>query len=252
MTKTVLITGASSGIGKEFAHLYAKEKANLVLVSRSRSTLLALKQELEKQYECQVRILVQDIAQEGSAAIIHTKIPVIDVLINNAGIGDFGALVEKPVKTISAMLQLNMVSLTQLCMLYGKDFKTRKSGMILNVSSVVAFAPIPYFATYSASKAYVLSLSQALAAELSEFNVQVTCLCPGQTKTNFFNVAGQSKESGKGMSARTVALIGKRALEQRKTVIIAGAHNKAFAFAQRFLSRKMVLQIVKKMMKRIM
>ena len=249
MSQKVLITGASSGIGREFAYLYAAEAAHVILVSRSASALESLKKELLQKHTCEVTIFVQDLSTPGAARRIHQKTGSVDVLVNNAGVGEFGALVDKSVQEITAMLHLNMIALTELCMLYGKDFKTKRSGAILNVASVVGFQPVPYFAAYAASKAYVLSLSEALAAELAEFNVTVTCLCPGATNTRFFERAGKTTVRG-SMNAQEVARIGKRALESGKKVVIPGLQNRLMILAQRFLPRRTVLFLAKKLMKK--
>lgn len=247
----VLITGSSSGIGLEFARLYAAQENSLILVSRSKLALNDVKQELITKFNCKnVRIIPLDLSKHGSAEELHKKVPDIDILINNAGVGDFGECVSMPIEKISAMISLNITALTELCMLYGRDFKNAKKGGVLNVASIAAFQPLPYFGAYSASKAYVLSFSLALAAELKEYNVTVTCLCPGTTKTNFFSAGGRAEISQeKGiMSASTVAALGKSGLERKLLIVIPGRQNRFFALAAKLLPHKIVLGYAKRMM----
>lgn len=248
----VLITGGSSGIGLEFARLYAAQKNSLILVGRSKQALTDVKQELITKFNCKnVRIIPLDLSKQGAAQTLHKKVPDIDILINNAGVGDFGECVSISIEKVSAMLSLNIIAITELCMLYGKDFKNAKKGGVLNVASTAAFQPLPYLGAYSASKAYVLSFSLALAAELKEDNVTVTCLCPGTTKTNFFSAGGRAEISSEQglMSPVRVAKLGKKGLEDRKLIVIPGRQNRFFALAAKLLPHKIVLAYAKRMMR---
>ena len=253
MTQTVLITGASSGIGKELAKLYAQDGCDLILVSRSEKGLKALKKELEESRSMHAFVFAMDLSRVGSAEALYHKISnsgrKVDVLINNAGFGDFGQAVDQSPRRVSDMIHLNITTLTQLSILFGNDMRRRRAGAIMNVASTAAFQPLPYFAAYSASKAYVLSFTEALFKELEDFNVAVTCLCPGGTRTEFFTTAGHPEINNEGlMDATAVARLGKKALETRTMTVIAGCKNAFRAFLPRILSRKRVASIAKKMM----
>jgi len=253
MPKIVLITGASRGIGREFAELYAAEGSTLLLVARTSTDLRTVKKELEERYKVKVVAFAMDLAKPGAAKALHAKLAKVnvDVLINNAGIGKYGESVEMDVIEVERMLQLNVATLTELCVLFGKDFKQRKTGAILNVASTAAFFPLPYLGAYAASKAYIVSFSEALAKELEDFGVTVTCVCPGTTRTDFFKVAGRPElGEDKGlMSAQEVARIGKRALEEKKLTVLMSKEGKRWAFRARLLPRRWVAAGAKRMMK---
>lgn len=255
MTQTVLITGASSGIGKAFAYLYAKDGYDVLLVSRSEKDLKLLKKDLEGRHSMHAFVFAIDLSKFGSAETLYHKIATagrkVDILINNAGFGGFGEIVEQSPKQASDMIHLNATTLTELCILFGNDMKRRKSGGIINIGSTASFQPVPYFATYSATKAYVLSFTEALSKELEDYNVRVTCLCPGATRTLFFSTAGKP-DYGKERSMMTpeeVALIGKRALESGTMTVIPGAFNAIRAGMVRFFPRWMVASIAKRLFK---
>lgn len=226
MANTALITGASSGIGMEFARIHAQAGGDMVLVARSADKLNALKQELESTFKVSVMVISADLSVAGSAAEVFAQTEAaglrIDVLINNAGFGGHGKFHERELAEEEAMMQLNMATLTSLTHLYLKGMVTRGQGKVLNVASTAAFLPGPLQAVYYATKAYVLSFSQAIAEELSGTGVTVTALCPGAVKTGFVergNLQGV-EVFDKAASARSVAECGYQAMLQERLVVI--------------------------------
>jgi uncharacterized protein len=254
--RTALITGASSGIGLELAKVFSEYRYDLVLVARSKDKLLEIKKELEKN-KTKVTILVTDLTKPGAPTDIHNVIHkeniFIDVLVNNAGTGTYGLFSKTDVNEEIKMIQLNITSLTHLTKLFLPEMMARKKGKILNVASTAAFVPGPYMAVYYASKAYVLSFSEALAEELKGSGVSVTCLCPGPTRTGFQKTA-HIEETGliKGKEIMNAALVARLAydgLVAKKRIVIPGLKNKIAAIAPRLMPRKMLTKIVKNIMK---
>ena len=191
--KTALITGASSGIGLEFAKVFAKEKNNLVLVARSKDKLEQLASDIRKDYAVQVKVINADLSNMEEVQMVYDTCKAenieVEYLINNAGFGDFGYFAQSDWKKTEQMIDLNIKSLTKFCRLFIPDMVARKSGKILNVASTAAFQPGPTMAVYFASKSYVLFLSEALYSELQGTGVNVTCLCPGATESGFQQAA---------------------------------------------------------------
>lgn len=189
MGNTALVTGASSGIGAELARLHAVKGGNLVLVARREEALNQLKLELEKAHNIKATVIVADLAQTDAAEKIFTATEVagiqIDILVNNAGFGGHGKFHERDLARDQAMMQVNMVSLVNLTHLYLQGMVSRNSGKILHVASTAGFLPGPLQAVYFATKAFVVSFSQAIAQELSDTNVTSTVLCPGTVATEF-------------------------------------------------------------------
>lgn len=187
----VLVTGASSGIGRDLAREFAKRKYDLVLVARNIERLEALKEELEKEYNVNVEYLSVDLSKRENCIDLYNKVKDIDILINNAGLGDFGEFSETDLIKDFSIIDTNITSVHILTKLYLKDMKERNSGKILNVASIAGFMPGPLMATYYASKNYVVRLSEAIREELhkANSNVKISVLCPGPVKTNFNNVA---------------------------------------------------------------
>jgi uncharacterized protein len=248
--ETVLITGASSGIGRELAKCFAADGCCLVLVARRGSALESLARELRQTHKVDARVVVADLAEtEAPTRIIgqlkHRGLKV-DVLVNNAGFGAQGRFAELPLERQLEMLQVNVTALTHLSRLLLPDMIKRGRGGILNVASTAAFQPGPYMAVYYASKAYVLSWSEAMAEELAGTGVVVTALCPGPTETAFADAA-RMKDSllfrMNRMSARTVAEIGHRAFRQGRVVVITGLRNRMLAFSVRFSPRWLVRRV---------
>jgi len=253
--KTALITGASSGIGKEFAKIFAEKNYNLVLASRGEEKLKKVSIELKQKYKIKVEYFTLDLSQQNSAQILFDKIQkrkiVIDVLINNAGFGKYGDFIETNIEEYLTMIQLNISTLTELTSLFAIEMLKRKSGKILNVASTAAFQPLPKFATYAASKSYVLHFSEALHFELRNSGINVSVLCPGPTETSFEHTANAKNSNlfkGKLMKPQDVARIGYKGLMKNKMTIIPGFKNKFLAFlATVFPSRKMLVYITSKM-----
>jgi uncharacterized protein len=250
---TALITGASFGIGLEFARIFAREGYNLVLVARSADRLRQLASELEKNHGVRSLILATDLSEPGASSYVldqTTRAGIeVDVLVNNAGFGQYGMFAENDLEECLRQIQLNVTTLTHLTRLYLPAMIQKRSGRILNVASTAAFQPGPLMAVYFATKAYVLHLSEALANELSETGVTVTCLCPGATATEFHkraNATGQRLLKFGSMDADTVAEDGYRALMAGKPVVISGFKNWLLAQSIRFSPRSLVTAIARK------
>ena len=250
--KTALITGASSGIGLELARIFARENHNLVLVARSADKLRQLASELEKAHGTRSLILAVDLTEPGASAYVLDQTTradvVVDVLVNNAGFGQYGLFVESDLEECLRQIQLNVTTLTHLSRLYLPGMIERKNGRILNVASTAAFQPGPLMAVYFATKAYVLHFSEAIANELQGTGVTVSCLCPGATTTEFHKRANATSmrllKMG-SMDARTVAEDGYRALMTGKAVVISGFRNWLVAQSVRFAPRKMATAIAR-------
>jgi len=227
MNKIALITGASSGIGKELARIHASKKGDLILVARRIEELNALKNELEKQFSVKVWVFQQDLTQIGAAKNVYefTKNEnlVVEYLFNNAGFGGHGFFVDRPIEKDLEMIDLNVSSLVELTHLFLQDMKKRKSGKILNTASTAGFFPGPLQATYFATKAFVVSFTRAIAHEIKPFNITVTALCPGPVKTEFEKVSGMSGGSlfEKAASAKSTAEKGYLAMEKGKVICIS-------------------------------
>ena len=249
-----LITGASGGIGLEFARQLAAAGHDLVLVARSEGKLRELAGELERSHGVRVQVFARDLARPGVAselaATLEDRGLAVDVLINNAGYGLFGAFVETELQTELDMIQLNIVALTELSKHVARSMKARGRGRILNVASTASFQPGPLMAVYYASKAYVLSFSEALASELEGSGVTVTALCPGPTASGFQAAAaleGSKLVAGKKLpTAAEVAAYGLRSLRSGRTVAIPGARNWMLAQSVRLMPRRTVTRMVKR------
>ena len=254
MKNTALITGASNGIGLELAKVHASKGGDLVLVARNKSKLDELKTELEKQYKISVYIIGKDLSAFNSAQEVYdetTKENIqIDFLINNAGFGVFGMFAETDWNKELQMINLNITTLTQFTKLYLKDMVKRKSGKIMNVASTAAFQSGPTMAVYYATKAYILSFSEAVGDEVSDKGVTVTSLCPGATESGFQAVAAMEESNvvkGKKLpTSREVAEYGYAAMMKGKTVAIQGLMNYLMANSVRFLPRALVVKITRK------
>jgi short-subunit dehydrogenase len=248
--ETVLITGASSGIGRELAKCFAADGSRLALVARSGGELQALADEMRKLHQVEARIFAMDLTRPEAPSHLLSHLETaglkVDVLVNNAGFGAQGLFAEIPLDRQLQMVQLNITTLTHLTRLLLPGMITRGRGGILNVASTAAFQPGPHMAVYYATKAYVLSLSEALTEELSRTGLTVTVLCPGPTQTNFFAAAELrgSKLTRMGvMAAEDVARIGYRAFRRRRAVAIAGFHNRLLAFSVRLTPRAVARKI---------
>lgn len=250
--KTVIITGASQGLGLEFAKFFAKDGYDLTLVARSKEKLDSASKDLSKNFGIKVKTFSSDLSKTGSVEKLWLELKKEkispDILVNNAGFGLHGFFYETSLEKELEMMQLNMVSLTHLTKLVLQDMLKKGNGRILNISSTAAFQPGPLMAVYYASKAYVLFFSQALSNELKGTGITVTCLCPGPTRTGFQERAGLGGISllrSNVMNANKAAEIGYNALMKGKTLEIAGFQNSLMAFMVRFLPRSLVLSHVR-------
>ena len=246
---TVLITGASGGIGYELAKLFARNHHNLVLVARSADKLAQVATELQA-HGITVKTIALDLAAPPAPKFLFDQVQregvIIDVLINNAGFGIFGEFAQMPEQEILGQIDLNIRALTELTRLFLPAMVKRRSGRIMNVASTAAFQPGPLIAVYYATKAYVLSFSEAIANELRHSGVTVTCFCPGATHTDFARRAGieNSRVFKLGaMSAEKVALDGYRAVMEGRTLAVSGVHNWVIAQANRLAPRKMATAV---------
>ena len=237
MKNTILITGASGGIGKEFALVAAKNQNDVVLVARTEDRLKSLCEKITATYEVKADYVVADLSEYGSAEKLYEEVInrgfEVNYLINNAGFGDYGNFVERSLVKYRQMIHLNMTSLTELSWLFAKEMIGEKRGAILNIASTASFQPDPYMAVYGATKSFVANFTEALSYELKDTGVTVTVLSPGATTTGFFDEAqmGESKMMGsKMMAADKVARIGYDAMMKGKLHVIPGFMNKVLSF----------------------
>ena len=251
MNSTALITGGSGGIGYELAKLFAKDHHNLVLVARSGPKLAQVADELQRRFGITVKPVALDLAETAAPQRLFDQLQresvAVDILVNNAGYGKLGDFVEVPLEESLGQIQLNLAALTHLSKLFLGPMLERRSGKILNVASTAGFQPGPRMAVYYASKAYVISFSEALANELAGKGITVTCLCPGATTTDFANRAGNDKsrlfKQFRPMGAKTVALKGYRGLMAGKTLVIPGLKNWLVTQSLRISPRKTVTAV---------
>jgi len=253
MKETVLITGASSGIGWEFAKIFAAQGYDLILTARREDRLKELKEQCENEYHARVEVITCDLSRPGAAQLIfdHTqsKNLQVDVLVNNAGFGLFGAFIDANLQRMTEMVQVNVTALMELTHLFLNDMIKRNQGSILNVASMAAFVPGPYHSIYFASKAFVLSFSEALADELKGSKVTVTVLCPGPFKSEFQAVA-YNEDSSITMKRRIPtsvekARFGYEAMLRGKLISIYGLFNTLVPWALRILPRSLVVRLVR-------
>ncbi|MEX2028179.1 MAG: SDR family oxidoreductase [Candidatus Curtissbacteria bacterium] len=254
MKKTVLITGASGGIGLELARVFAQNKYDLVLVARSRGKLLEIKKELEQKNGVSVFPVVQDLTLPGAPEDVYKKVKAkkikIDVLVNNAGFGAHGKFTETNLEDELGSIHLNVLALTALTKFFVLDMAGAKKGKILNVASTAAFIPSPVMAVYHATKAYVLSFSEALAVDLKGKGIVVCALCPGPVETGFAERAGMGNSllfKTFAVDAKDVARAGYAGLMQGKMVVVPGFLNNVSIFIVRFSPRTLVLKITGKL-----
>lgn len=240
---TVLITGASSGIGKELARQFAKHGHPLVIVAPVEAELQSVAAELSSEYNVPVQVLAKDLTAEDAVEEIYTELlnagTEIEILVNNAGLGYRGNFWEVPLDQLLEILRLNIEALVKLTHYFLPEMVGRGHGRILNTASIAGFEPGPLMATYHASKAFVLSLSESLATELKDTGVTLTALCPGPVDTDFFPKAEmvdtQVFQKGNVMAPQEVAEAGYEALMNGERTIVPGAMNKALVFSRRFL-----------------
>ncbi len=245
-----LITGASGGIGYELAKLFARDHYNLVLVARSADKLNQVAGELQSQFGITVKTVALDLAEAPAPKFLFDQLQregiAVDVLVNNAGFGGYGEFAVMPEEEIVGQIQLNISALTHLTRLFLPVMLARRRGKIMNVASTAAFQPGPLMAVYYATKAYVLSFSEALANEVAGSGVVVSCFCPGATHTGFAKRAGVEESrifKLAAMNVEAVARDGYRGLMAGRTVVISGLQNWLVAKSVGFAPRKVVTAI---------
>lgn len=250
--KMALITGATYGIGYELARQFADHQYNLILVARTADKLDEVAKSLEKNYpiKCETFICDLTVSADLERLCSHLKSARIDVLVNNAGFGDWGPFQKRDWKKNSDLIELNVKALTQLTHFFLQGMVERGVGKILNVASTAGFQPMPNFNVYAATKAFVIHFSEALAEEVRDQGVTVTVLCPGPTETRFKDVAEMSSsrvfQSWSVSNPEEVAKFGFSALMRGETIAIPGALNKALMQANRLVPRFLAAKIAKK------
>ena len=249
-----LITGTTSGIGKEFAELFAEKGYNLITVAMNEEKLKEQKQTLESKYNISVKYIVKDLSIEESYSEIYNEVKAsnieIDILINNAGFATYGNYIDVEWQKQKNLAMVNMMAVMQLSYMFGQDMAKRKSGRIMNIASIASFEPGPFMTMYYASKAFVRSFSEGLHEELKDQGVVVTAICPGPTKTKFAERASMKKsymiKKMKVDTAKEVAEKSYKAMMKNKAVYVVGFHNKLIAFATRCGSLKLNRKVAKK------
>ena len=252
---TALVTGASSGIGLELATLLARSRHDLVVVARNRDRLEAVAGGLREEFGVAVTVLAKDLAGPAAPAGIAGELSasgtVVDILVNNAGLGVYGPFAKTPIEKELETIQLNVAALTHLTKLFLPGMLERRRGRILNVASTAAFQPGPLMAVYYATKAYVLSFSEALTNETAGTGVTVTTLCPGPTLTDFQRRAGFGNvpllKSPLVMSAADAARAGYEGMMRGRRLVIPGAINKTLVQALRVTPRRLVTAIARRL-----
>jgi uncharacterized protein len=254
MSKTALITGASYGIGAAFAQELAKQRTDLILVARSEEKLQRLAQDLTANFKIQTLVIRQDLAQLGAAEQVCQQVNQrgwqVDLLINNAGFGDYGEFAGRSLSRQSEMVQLNVQAVVELTHIFLLPMQQRGSGAIINVSSIAAFQPMPYLSVYAATKAFILSFSEALWAENRDRGIQVLVICPGPTETNFAVASGldqapdvmpnQNLEDPKRVVKEAI-----QALQQgQSTLVTGGWQNQAIAQTARLAPRDLLAKFL--------
>lgn len=253
--KSVLITGASSGIGEALSHVFTRHGYDLILVARRAQVLEKLKLDLEKKSSSKIAVIALDLSKAGSAEQLMHEIERlnlrVDILVNNAGIGMYGPFADSDWENCERMLSLNMMNLAHLTRLCLGPMRQRKFGRILNLASTAAFQPGPLMSLYYASKAFVLHFSEGLASELEGTGLTVTALCPGPTLSGFQEEAKLNKSGLMRLSFQTseaVAEYGFHALMQGKVVAVSGLLNRVMVASVRITPRFLIRKILKKLM----
>ncbi len=257
-SQTVLITGASSGIGYELAKLFAKDHHNVVVVARGAGMLTKVANELQTQFGISAKAIPLDLTAAPAAQFLFDQLQregiAIDFLVNNAGYGVLGDFAEISLDESAGQIQLNVIALTHLTKLFLNPMLERRSGRILNVASTAGFQPGPRMAVYYATKAYVISFTEALASEVDGTGVTVTCLCPGATDTGFHGRAGTEGttllKKIRPMDAKSVARDGYRGMMAGKTLVISGLKNWLLAESLRISPRKLVTAVSRKILEK--
>ncbi|VAX43064.1 Sulfoacetaldehyde reductase 2 [Acinetobacter calcoaceticus] len=250
---TALITGASSGIGKAYTQKLASLGINLILTARSEQKLNDLADELRKKYNVTVEVIVLDLAQPNSAQTLFDEVQArklsVEILINNAGFGKWTKFLDQSVATYQEMITLNISSVTSLCYLFLPHMLANKKGIMINISSTGAFQPLPYIAVYGASKSYVLQFTEALAGEYASSGVKFLAVCPGNTETNFSQVANADTSGMKSSTVDDVVSVTVAALDKNKPTLVVGYSNYLTSQLPRILSRKKMINLVEGMLR---
>lgn len=246
-----LITGASGGIGRELAKVFAQNRNNLILVARDENRLFTLKDELQKKYGVKAEMITGDLSDEGTVDRVYQTTKEngweVDILVNNVGFGDHNCFFDASWERQKNMLDINISSLVHMTYLFGGDMRKRKHGGILNLSSMASLCAGPYMALYYASKVFVRSFSEALTEEMAPFHIAVTALCPGPVATEFEKNAGLGDSKMfrilKVADAASVARAGYRGLMKGKAIVYYGFNTKILNIASRIFSRKQTRRI---------
>jgi short-subunit dehydrogenase len=246
---TTLITGASSGIGEAFARKLAAQGHDLMLVARSEDKLIALCNELGLNHNVRAQYFVADLSQPESPARLFAETSErsleIDLLINNAGFGSMGEFATLDLQRELNIIDLNVRSLVELTHLYLQPMRERKGGSIINVASTASFQPVPFMATYAATKAFVRSFSEALWEENRSFGIKVLALCPGVTETGFFEASRMKRPPGRIVqTSAEVVDVALRALKRGKSAVISGWPNRIAVETERVVPRSLILRAV--------
>lgn len=252
--KTILLTGATGGIGKELCNVFANHGYSLILVGRNKEKLEQLKNSLQKHYSVSVFVILSDLSLITAGYEIYHKLLElnleVDILCNNAGLGVYGDFLERNIEDVQELLQVNLYALLELCHSIGNKMKERRTGKIINVSSISAYFPGPYMATYYASKSYILSFSVALAKEVKPYGITVSVVCPGVIPTAFYSKANADLNNSYLLermplgSAKHLARTIYRKSMRSKLIIKEGILNKMIMFLSIFLFNRMKASIV--------
>ncbi len=251
--KTALVTGASSGIGRAFAQTLAARGADVILVARSTDRLNALAAALRRDHRVTADVIAADLSRPEAPDSVHAAVEAlgrrVDVLINNAGFGAHGPFHAQQEQMINDLLMLNVVALVRLSRLFLPGMLAKKEGIIVHVASNAAFQPVPYMAIYGASKAFVLSFSEALWGEYRTQGIRVLALCPGATETEFFRTAGEDAAMGRKRPVDSVVATALKALDRGKPSVVDGGLNRLAAQSIRLAPRRLVAQSAARIMR---
>lgn len=244
---TALITGASSGIGKAYAEELAGLGINLILVARSAEKLEAIANNLLKTHGIKVDVITMDLAQQHAAENLFNEVQArklsVDIVVNNAGFGKWAKFGDESLAIYNEMIMLNIQTLTSICWLFLPAMLQAKKGIVINIASTAAFHALPYIAVYGATKSYVLNFTEALAGEYAQSGVRILAVCPGNTETNFTQVANADTKGMKSSSVHDVVASTFKALNSNKPSIIVGCQNHLMAQLPRVLSRKKMVAL---------
>lgn len=256
MRKFTLITGASSGLGRDYAYEYAKDGQNLILIARRLDRLDVIKTELEAKYPIEILTYRVDLSDPKKTEHFLGLIPkdiFVNRLINNAGFGVHDAFEDYPTSVLSEMIQVNVLALTSLTHHFIPHMKAEKEGEILNVASMAAFTPGPFMAEYYATKAYVVSFSMAIREELKPFNIKVSALCPGPTHTEFGHVANYKHHDGiqnkVSMASLPVVKMSIKDLQRNKAIAVPGFTNKILKVLLHIIPKGISTKIISRIQK---